>query len=103
VRAIFTHKHDKTAAPLMARGQPRPISERGIDGSIESRLEAELTLPRAVIPGVYELARLSYETAGGQLGHLPEDKGLANIRGQLSKSCEPADTPDVVDITFADS
>jgi hypothetical protein len=89
----------------MARGQPRPISERGIDGSIESRLEAELTLPRAVIPGVYELVRISYEMAGGQLGHLPEeDEGLADIpRTTFEVVCEPADAPDIVDIAFADS
>ena len=72
VRVIFTHEHDKTAAPLMARGQPRPISDRGIDGAITSRLEAKITLPRVVIPDVYGLARISFETAGGQLGHLEE-------------------------------
>jgi len=103
VRAIFTHKYDKSAPPLMARGQPRPISDRDAAGSIRSRLNAEITLPRAVTPGVYELARISYETAGGQLGHLPEDESLADIpRITFEVVGEPADTPDVVDIAFAD-
>ena len=104
VRAIFTHKHDKSAAPLMARGQPRPISERGVDGSIMSRLEAEITLPRAVTPGFYELARISYETAGGQLGHLEEEEVLSDTpRMTFEVVGEPADTPSVVDIAFEDS
>ena len=55
-------------------------------------------------PGVYELARISYETAGGQLGHLGEDEDLPDIPlTTFEVVCEPADTPDVVDITFADS
>lgn len=104
VRVIFEHRRDKTAAPLMARGQPRPISKRGPDGSIRSRLDAEIMLPRAVTPGVYELARISYETAGGQLGHLPEGEDLTDIpRMTLEVVGEPADTPGVIDITFADS
>ena len=104
VRAIFTHKHDKSAPPLMARGQPRPISERGADGSIRSRLEAEITLPRAVIPGIYELARISYETAGGQLGHLEEGEVLSDTPQMILEVVgEPEDTPSVVDITLADS
>jgi hypothetical protein len=45
VRAIFTHTQDKSAPPLMARGQPRAISERDADGSIRSRLKAEIKLP----------------------------------------------------------
>ena len=102
-RAIFTHKHDNTAPPLMARGEPRPISDRGADGSITSRLEAEITLPRAVTPGVYELTRISYETAGGQLGHLEEGEGLPGTpRITFEVVSEPADTPSVVDIAFAD-
>src|SRR5215211_102423 len=99
VRAIFTHKLDKSAPPLMARGQPRPISDRGGDGSITSRLEAEITLPWAVTPGVYELARISYETAGGQLGHLEEEEVLPDTPQMIFEVVgEPADTPDVVDI-----
>ena len=103
VRVIFTHKHDKSAAPLMARGQPRQISERGADGSIMSHLEAEITLPRAVTPGDYELERISYETAGGQLGHLEEGEMLSDTPQMIFEVVgEPADTPNVVDIAFAD-
>jgi hypothetical protein len=103
VRAIFTHKHDKSAAPLMARGQPRQISERGADGSIMSRLEAETVLPPAVTPGVYELARISYETAGGQLGHLEEGEVLSDTPQMIFEVVgEPADSPEVVDIGFTD-
>ena len=104
VRAIFTHKHDRSAAPLIARGQPRPISERRTDGSIRSHLDAEIVIPRALTPGVYELIRISYETAGGQLGHLPESEDLTDVpRMTFEVVGEPADTPDVVDIAFADS
>jgi hypothetical protein len=104
VHAIFTHTHDKSAAPLIARGQPRPISERGTDGSIRSRLDAEIVIPRAVTPGVYELTRISYETAGGQLGHLPEGEDLTDVPQMTFEVVgEPADTPGVVDIAFADS
>ncbi len=105
VRAIFEHTLEKCATPLMARGCPRPISDRSADGSITSRLEAEIALPRTVTLGVYELARISYETAGGQLRHLQEeDEGLADIPPTTFEVvCEPADTPDDVDIAFADS
>jgi|SRR5215207_7710891 len=104
VRVIFTHKHDRTAAPLIARGEPRPISERGADGSIRSRLNAEIVIPRAVTPGVYELTRISYESAGGQLGHLPESEDLTEVpRMTFEVVGEPADTPSVVDIAFEDS
>jgi hypothetical protein len=104
VRLIVVHTHDKSAAPLMARGETRATSKREADGSIRSHLEAEITLPRAVVPGVYELARISYETAGGQLGHLEEDEGLPDTpRITFEVVCEPADTPGVVDIAFANS
>ena len=86
VRVIFEHKHDKSAAPLIARGRPRPISERGADGSMMSRLEAEIMIPGAVTPGVYELTRISYETAGGQLGHLPESEDLTDDRADDLRS-----------------
>ena len=103
VRVIFEHTHDRSAPPLIARGQPRPISDRGDDGEIMSRLEAEITLPWAVTPGVYELARISYETAGGQLGHLEEGEGLPSApRMTFEVIGEPADIPGVVDIAFAD-
>ena len=104
VRAIFEHIHDKSAAPLIARGCPRPISDRDVNGSITSRLEAEITLPRAATAGIYELARISYVTAGGQLGHIEEEEVLSDTQ-QLTFEVigEPTDTPGVVDISFADS
>jgi hypothetical protein len=52
VRVVFEHTHDKSVAPLIARGRPHPISERGSDGSIQSRLQAEIVIPRALTPGV---------------------------------------------------
>lgn len=101
VRAIFTHSQDKSAPPLMARGQPRAISERDAHDTIRSRLVAEITLPRTVTPGVYELERISYETAGGQLGHLPDEEGLTHIpRMTFEVMSEPEDTPMVIDIAF---
>jgi hypothetical protein len=104
IRAIFTHTHDKSTPPLIARGQPHPISDQGVDGSIRSRLNAEITLPRAVTPGVYELTRISYETAGGQLGHFEEGESLPGTpRINFEVVGEPADTPGVEDIGFADS
>jgi hypothetical protein len=104
VRVLFEHPRDKTAAPLMARGQPRPISERGTDGSVRSCLDAEIVIPRAVVPGIYELTRISYETAGGQLGHLEEGEDLSDVpHVSFEVIGEPADTPNVVDIAFADS
>jgi hypothetical protein len=104
VRVIFEHTHDKSAPPLIARGQPRPISDRDADGSIRSRIEAEIELPRVVTPGIYELARISFETAGGQLGHLEEEEVLSDTpRMTFEVVGEPADTPDVVDIAFADN
>jgi len=104
VRAIFTHTKVKSAPPLVARAQSSPISKRDADGSTRSRLDAEITLPRTVTPGVYELERISYETAGGQLGHLEEGEGLLGTpRITFEVIGEPADTPGVVDIVFADS
>jgi|SRR5215208_307222 len=104
VRAIFTHKHDKTVPPLIARGQPSAISERGTDGSINSRVDAKVTLLPAAVPGIYKLIRISYETAGGQLGHLEKEKGLPGAtRITFEVVGEPADTPSVVDIAIADS
>jgi hypothetical protein len=102
-RGVFEHTRDKSVAPLIARGRPRPISERASDGSMESRLNAEITPPRAVTPGVYELTRISYETAGGQLGHLPESEDLKGVaRMTFEVIGESSDTPCIVDIAFAD-
>ena len=104
VRAIFEHTHDRSAAPLIAGGCPHPISDRDVNGSITSRLEAEITLPRAATAGVYELARISYVTAGGQLGHLEEEELLSDTQRLTFEIIgEPTDTPGVVDISFADS
>src|SRR5215208_3511802 len=103
VRGVFEHTHDKSVAPLIARGRPYPISERASDGSLRSRLDAEITLPRAVTPGVYELTRISYETAGGQLGHLPESEGPEDVaRMTFEVVGESSETPSVVDRAIAD-
>jgi hypothetical protein len=103
VRVVCEHTHDKSVAPLIARGRPRPISERGSDGAMRSRLQAEIVIPGTLTPGVYELTRISYETAGGQLGHLPESEDLKDVaRMTFEVVGEPSDTPSVVDIAFAD-
>jgi hypothetical protein len=103
VRLVFEHTRDKSVAPLIARGRPHPISERGSDGSMESRLQTEIVIPGTLTPGVYELTRISYETAGGQLGHLPESEDLTDVaRITFEVVGEPSDTPSVVDIAFAD-
>jgi len=103
VRLVFEHTHDKSVAPLIARGRPCPISERDSDGSMESRLQTEIVIPGTLTPGVYELTRISYETAGGQLGHLPEREDLKDVaRITFEVVGEPSDTPSVVDIAFAD-
>lgn len=102
VRVVFEHTHDRSVAPLIAHGRPRPLSERGSDGSITSRFEAEIVIPGALTPGVYELTRISYETAGGQRGHLPESEDLTDVgRMTFEVVGEPSDTPNVVDIAFA--
>ena len=107
VRLVFEHTHDKNVAPLIARGRPRPISERRSDCSMESRLQIEIVIPGTLPPGVYELTRISYETEGRQLGHLPEhlpeSEDLTDVaRMAFEVVREPSDTPSVVDIAFAD-
>jgi len=103
VRLVFEHTHDKSVAPLLARGRPRPISERASDGSIQSRLQAEIMIPGALTPGVYELARISYETVGRQFGHVSVGAHLEGVaRMTFEVVGEPSDTPSVVDIAFAD-
>jgi hypothetical protein len=68
-----------------------------------SRLEAEITLPRAATAGVYELTRISYVTEGGQLGHIEEEEIPSDTqRLTFEVISEPTDTPGVVDISFAD-
>jgi hypothetical protein len=103
VRVVFEHTRGKSVAPLIARGRPRPISERGPDGSMRSRLEVEIVIPGTLTPGIYELTRISYETAGGQRGHLPESEDLTDVgRRTFEVVGEPSDTPNLVDIAFAD-
>jgi hypothetical protein len=102
VRVVFAHAFDENAT-VMGRGTPHPISERGADGSIRSRLDAEITLPRTVIPGVYRLVRVSYETAGGRLGHLAEDEGLPNTSPRTFEVVrEPEDAPRIAQLAFVE-
>jgi hypothetical protein len=103
VRVIFAHVYDENAT-VIGKGAPHPISERGADGSMRSRVDAEITLPRGVTPGVYKLVRVSYETAGGRLGHLAEGEGLPNIFPRAFEVVrEPEDAPKIVDLAFVDS
>ena len=106
VRLVFAHEHERLSVPpLIARGEPTPVSERDADGSIRSRVDAEITLPRTVVPGIYDLVRISYETGEGRLGHLQIKGGglpeTAPITFEVFS--EPEDAPSIVDITFADS
>jgi hypothetical protein len=103
VRLVFEHSHDRSVAPLIARGRPRPISERGSDGSMKSRLKTEIVIPGTLTPGVYELTRISYETAGRQLGHLEDSEELTDIsRMAFEVVGEPQDRPSVVEIAISD-
>ena len=105
VRLVFAHERDRSAPLLIARGEPTPVSERDADGSIRSRVDAEITLPRTVVPGIYDLVRISYETGEGRLGHLQiKGGGLPEAaRITFEVFSEPEDAPSIVDITFADS
>ena len=103
VRLVFEHSHDKSVAPLIARGRPHPISERGSDGSMESRLQTEIVIPGTLTPGDYELTRISYQTAGRQLGHLEDSEDLTDF-SQIAFEVvgEPQDRPSVVQIAISD-
>jgi hypothetical protein len=106
VRLVFAHEHERLSVPpLIARGEPTPVSERDAEGSIRSRVDAEITLPRTVVPGIYDLVRISYETGEGRLGHLQIKGGglpeTAPITFEVFS--EPEDAPSIVDITFAES
>jgi hypothetical protein len=69
-----------------------------------SRLQTEIVIPGALTPGVYELTRISYETAGGQLGHLSESEDPTDVAWMTFEIVgEPSDTPRVVDIAITDS
>lgn len=104
VRVVFAHNDGDQA--LMGRGKPHPIStitDHAAYEPITSLLEAEITIPRGATPGVYKLERISYETEGGQLGHLAEDDELprtAQITFEVVQ--EAHDTPTIVDIALAD-
>jgi hypothetical protein len=104
VRVVFAHEDGDQA--LMGRGKPRPISpitDHAACEPITSVLEAEITIPRGATPGVYKLERISYETEGGQLGHLAEDDELpSTTQVAFEVVRESHDTPTIVDITLAD-
>jgi hypothetical protein len=106
VRLVFAHEHERQSVPpLIARGEPTPVSERDAEGSIRSRVDAEITLPRTVVPGIYHLDRISYETGEGRLGHLQIKGGALPEAARITFEVfsEPEDAPSIVDITFADS
>jgi hypothetical protein len=106
VRLVFAHEHERLSVPpLIARGEPTPVSERDAEGSIRSRVDAEITLPRTVVPGIYDLVRISYETGEGRLGHLQIKGGALPETAPITFEVfsEPEDAPSIVDITFADS
>jgi hypothetical protein len=104
VRVVFAHEDGEQA--LMGRAKPRPISpitDHAAYEPITSVLEAEITIPRGATPGVYKLERISYETEGGQLGHLAEDDELpSTTQVAFEVVRESHDTPTIVDITLAD-
>jgi len=102
VRVVFAHRYDETMT-IVGRGKPYPISDRATDATKRSRVDVEITIPRGNTPGVYELDRIAYETAGGELGHFAEEEGLAEA-SQITFEVvrEPTETPSIVDIAFAD-
>jgi hypothetical protein len=63
VRVVFAHAYDENAT-VIGRGTPHPISERGADGSMRSRLDAEITLPRGVTPGSITLSESATRRRG---------------------------------------
>jgi hypothetical protein len=102
VRVIFAHAYDENAT-VIGRGTPHLVAERGADGAMRSRVDAEITLLRGVTPGVYELVRVSYETGGGRLGHLAKEEGLPNTFPRTFEVVrEPIDAPKIVDLAFVD-
>jgi hypothetical protein len=105
VRVVFAHEN--RGQSLMGRGKPRlisAISDRAADRPLTSLLEAEITIPRGATPGVYRLDRVSYETEGGQLGHLAEEEELPNTAWIAFEVVREApDAPVVADIKLTDS
>jgi hypothetical protein len=102
VRIVFAHRYEETMT-IVGRGKPYPISDQATDAAKRSRVDVEITIPRGKTPGIYKLDRIAYETAGGELGHLAEDEGLAEA-SQISIEVvrEPRYTPKLVDIAFAE-
>ena len=104
VRVVFAHGN--RGQSLMGRGKPRLISAKSDHAAYYPRssiLEAEITIARGVTPGVYKLDRISYETEGGQLGHLAakeELQGTEWIAFEVVR--EARDTPFVAAIEFTD-
>jgi hypothetical protein len=101
VRVVFAHRSDETMT-IVGRSKPYPISDRATDAAKRSRVDVEITIPRSKTLGIYKLDRIAYETAGGELGHLAEDEGLAEA-SQISFEVvrEPRYTPKLIDIAFA--
>jgi len=104
VRVVFAHENRDQS--LMGRGKPRLISAKSDHAAYYPRssiLEAEITIPRGVTPGVYKLDRISYETEGGQLGHLAVEEELLGTAWMAFEVVREApDTPVVADIEFTD-
>jgi hypothetical protein len=102
VRSVFSHVSDEHAF-VMGRGRPSPMSGRANSALMRSSLDAEITIPRSTPPGVYRLVRISYETAGGRLGHLSYEEGLLDAFAFTFEVVrESADAPSVVDIALVD-
>lgn len=103
MRMIFTH--EDSDAYLIGKGATPRISashDRVTDGPVSSVVEVEILLQRGVSPGIYELTRISYETVGGQLGHLGDWRASEGARVAFEVVREPRDTPEVLDVAFAD-
>jgi hypothetical protein len=87
----------------VGRSKPYPISDRATDAAKRSRVDVEITIPRSKTLGIYKLDRIAYETAGGELGHLAENEGLAEaLQISFEVVREPGYTPRLVDIAFAE-
>jgi len=71
VRLVFEHTHDKSVAPLIARGRPHPISERASDGSSQSCLQVEIVMPGALPPASTRSPASAMRRQGDSLKPLP--------------------------------
>jgi hypothetical protein len=80
------------------------VAERFKRSLLSERIEQVEGPETRESPSVYELTRISYETAGGQLGHLPDGEDPSDVVWMTFEVVgEPSDTPHVVDIAIADS